>query len=216
MVLFPTDYQQKKGEDKYNADCSRKKVAAVWRVGRGFRHLLSRECGRKEPDKRPNSAKAVAERLQSLEAGFLTPSLAPPPRAVAWIPRPRLVLSACKTGLGETAGGEGVFGLQRAFHVIGARSVIASLWRMDDDATAALMVQFYCKLWLEGLSPLQALREAQLQIHRHPDQVKALARLRGPDFAAKDLPKVTPATATKDARAHTSQWAAFVLSGMGN
>jgi CHAT domain-containing protein/Tfp pilus assembly protein PilF len=125
------------------------------------------------------------------------------------------VLSACETGLGETAGGEGVFGLQRAFHVAGARNVIASLWRVDDDATAALMVLFYRKLWLESRPPLQALREAQLHIYRHPEEIKGLAALRGIDFAAENLPKVAPASAAKDARAHTGQWAAFVLSGTG-
>jgi CHAT domain-containing protein/tetratricopeptide (TPR) repeat protein len=126
------------------------------------------------------------------------------------------VLSACETGLGETAGGEGVFGLQRAFHVAGARNVIASLWRVDDDSTAALMVLFYRKLWLEKQAPLQALREAQLHIYRHPEEIKGLAGLRGIDFTAKDLPKVTPTPPASAARAHTSQWAAFVLSGTGN
>jgi CHAT domain-containing protein/tetratricopeptide (TPR) repeat protein len=125
------------------------------------------------------------------------------------------VLSACETGLGETAGGEGVYGLQRAFHVAGARNVIASLWRVDDDATAALMIVFYYNLWLEKRAPLQALREAQLHIYRHPEEIKGLAALRGIDFNAKDLPKVTPTPAAKDAHAHVSQWAAFMLSGTG-
>ena len=52
------------------------------------------------------------------------------------------VLSACDTGLGDVAGGEGVFGLARAFHVAGCRDVVASLWKVDDQATAALMGEF--------------------------------------------------------------------------
>ena len=117
------------------------------------------------------------------------------------------VLSACETGLGEAGGGEGVFGLQRAFHVAGTRNVVASLWRVDDEATAALMVLFYRNMWVEKQAPMQALREAQLYIYRHPDQIKGLAAVRGLDFP--------PTPAVKDGRAHTSQWAAFVLSGLG-
>src|SRR5262249_38779105 len=81
------------------------------------------------------------------------------------------VLSACETGLGEAASGEGVFGLQRAFHLAGTRNVVASLWKVDDDATAALMALFYHQLWQENQPPLEALRRAQLALYRHPQDI---------------------------------------------
>src|SRR5205807_3129911 len=79
------------------------------------------------------------------------------------------VLSACETGLGEVAGGEGVFGLQRAFNIAGTRNVIGSLWKVDDEATCALMALFYRGLFegKGGRSPLEALRRAQLYLYRH-------------------------------------------------
>jgi CHAT domain-containing protein len=71
-----------------------------------------------------------------------------------------------RTGLGESAGGEGLLGLQRAFQVAGARNVVASLWKVDDERTRALMARFYENLWRKGMRPSQALREAQLAILR--------------------------------------------------
>jgi CHAT domain-containing protein/Tfp pilus assembly protein PilF len=87
--------------------------------------------------------------------------------AIAGLPLQGLelvVLSACETGLGTVAGGEGVFGLQRAFHLAGARKVVASLWKVDDTATRELMRRFYSNLWDKGLPAAEALRRAQLTV----------------------------------------------------
>jgi CHAT domain-containing protein len=127
------------------------------------------------------------------------------------------VLSACETGLGEGMNGEGVFGLQRAFHLGGCRNVVASLWKVDDDATAALMALFYHELWVKERPPLEALRQAQLALYRHPGEARTLAKVRGPDFD-KTVRRVTqpPRVGERPQRAAlTRDWAAFVLSGSG-
>jgi CHAT domain-containing protein len=93
------------------------------------------------------------------------------------------VLSACQTGLGENAGGEGLLGLQRAFQVSGARGVVASLWKVDDSATQALMVELYRNLWERKLGKQEALRQAQLAMLERYDP-KA-GQLRG--AGAKDM-----------------------------
>lgn len=75
-----------------------------------------------------------------------------------------VVLSACETALGTVKAGEGVLGLVRAFFCAGARSVCASMWKVDDMATAALMNSFYKKIVTEGLSKTEALRASQLEM----------------------------------------------------
>jgi CHAT domain-containing protein len=94
-----------------------------------------------------------------------------------------VVLSACSTGLGEEIRGEGLVGLTQGFLHVGARSVVASLWQVDDRATAELMRHFYRAMFDDGLPPAAALREAKKAMWREP-------RWRAPYF-----------------------WAAFVLQG---
>jgi len=134
------------------------------------------------------------------------------------------LLSACETGLGDIVGGEGVQGLQRAFHLAGCPNVVASLWKVSDAATAALMAKFYHELWGNKKPPIEALREAQLTIYRHPERIPALAGERGkPDQAKTVELKLEPAAPARagDANAKskpttpTKLWAAFVLSGAG-
>jgi CHAT domain-containing protein len=124
------------------------------------------------------------------------------------------VLSACESGLGEVAGGEGVLGLVRAFHVAGARDVVASLWRVDDRATAALMARFYHQLWAQKKPPLEALRQAQLEVYRNPGRIAEWA---GREFGGAEvpLPKGSGREAKPREHARTAQWAAFLLSGAG-
>lgn len=71
-----------------------------------------------------------------------------------------VVLSACETGLGAVASGEGVYGLAQALHVAGARDVLATLWPVDDKATVLFMQRFYARL-NAGDEPQVALRTVQ-------------------------------------------------------
>jgi CHAT domain-containing protein len=75
-----------------------------------------------------------------------------------------VVLSACQTALGDDIRGEGLVGLTRGFMYAGAARVVASLWRVPDAATAALMRRFYRGILTDHLSPAAALRAAQTSI----------------------------------------------------
>ncbi len=75
-----------------------------------------------------------------------------------------VVLSGCRTALGREVRGEGLIGLTRGFFHAGAPRVVASLWQVEDRATAELMARFYRSMWTDGLTPAAALRAAQLSI----------------------------------------------------
>lgn len=99
------------------------------------------------------------------------------------LPADLVVLSACDTALGRPVRGEGLMGMVRGFFYAGARRVVASLWKVDDEATGELMSRFYAGMLKGQQSPAAALRDAQLAVWRD-------ARWRAP-----------------------YHWAAFVLQG---
>jgi CHAT domain-containing protein len=80
------------------------------------------------------------------------------------LPADLIVLSACQTALGKEIKGEGLVGLTRGFMYAGAQRVVASLWQVDDLATAELMKSFYRGILKDGMRPAQALRFAQLEL----------------------------------------------------
>jgi CHAT domain-containing protein len=107
-----------------------------------------------------------------------------------------ITLSACDTGRGRVAGGEGVLGLQRAFQIAGARSVLASLWKMPDRETHELMREFYRRVWSKDpISKAEALRQAQLWMLEN------------------SKPRGTLERPTPQGPPSPYYWAAFVLSG---
>jgi CHAT domain-containing protein len=138
-----------------------------------------------------------------------------------------VTLSACETGLGRYAHGEGFLGFAQALLLAGSRGVVLSLWQVDDAATALLMDRFYANLLgqREGLKkPLgkaEALDEAKRWLRALPraEAVKLAARLTGGVQRGKGrpalplLPTVPQTKEDEPPYAHPYYWAAFVLIG---
>lgn len=129
-----------------------------------------------------------------------------------------VVLSACETGLGKLSTGDELVGLTRAFIYAGAPSVIASLWKVEDDTTAALMASFYRNL--KTMSKVEALRQAQLELIRGDGGAELLAK-RGVGGIGKlgEVPVAKPQSPTpvpvSISTSHPYFWAPFILVGDG-
>ncbi len=78
-----------------------------------------------------------------------------------------MVLSSCRSALGQERGGEGLIGLTRAFQYAGARTVVASLWDVSDAVTPELVVRFHRHL-RSGKPKDQALQAARIELLREP------------------------------------------------
>lgn len=93
------------------------------------------------------------------------------------------VLSACDTNVGVHRAGQGVASLQKALQMAGARSVITSLWKVPDEATKELMVDFYRRIWVQKKPKARALWEAKMRLRDARDE-RGLLRYRTRDWAA--------------------------------
>ncbi len=125
-----------------------------------------------------------------------------------------VVLSACETGLGKLSSGDELVGLTRAFIYAGTPSVVASLWKVEDSSTAALMASFHKNL--RTMTKVEALREAQLEMIRGGKHSDLLAR-RGVGGIGKlgQAPGARSLSQNSVSTSHPYFWAPFILVGDG-
>ena len=128
---------------------------ALKKFGNGFNYIHFATHGEFDEDKPLNSAILLA--MDAENDGKLTVDKLYSMKLDADL----ITLSACETGLGKIANGDDVVGLTRGFLYAGASSIVASLWKVDDLATSALMKGFYDAL--KKTNKREALRQAQLQ-----------------------------------------------------
>ncbi len=171
------------------------------KYGQGFRYLHFATHGEFIADNPLNSALLLAKGDQG--DGLLTVSKLYSMRFDTDL----VTLSACETGLGKIANGDDVVGLTRGFLYAGAATIVASLWKVDDQATSDLMRAFYANLSRSG--KLDALRQAQLELKASRPQPFFWAPfqlLGSPDggqyvpFAPPEPPAAAPAVSAPPAR----------------
>ncbi|MGO9465961.1 MAG: tetratricopeptide repeat protein [Isosphaeraceae bacterium] len=236
-ALFPNDQVT----TLLGSDAAESKLQELARSGalKSYRFLHLATHGKANPSVALSSAIFLAtepERPATLSADPAALESAPDGQVTAeqivrtWdLDADLVVLSACESGLGRYAGGEGYLGFAQALFVKGARSLVLSQWRVDDKATALLMTRFYQNLLgkRRGLSkPMPkalALQEAKQWLRSLTvDQVGAeLTALERGDV--RPLAKVDGGTAPGAATSpkpsgnrpydHPYYWAAFVLVG---
>jgi CHAT domain-containing protein len=127
-----------------------------------------------------------------------------------------VVLAACQTGQGHAPLGEGALSFVHALHWAGCANVVGTRWSVDDQQTSLLMAQFYERLWRQGLTPLDALRGAQLHLYRNPsNSLPGPNRIPVDERQLLDGSSAVRSTERGGVRTATRHWAAFFLSGAG-
>lgn len=123
-----------------------------------------------------------------------------------------MVLSACETGLGDKLGdGKEVLGFGYQMQQTGARAAIASLWKVDDGGTQALMDAFYAALEKGNITKAEALRQAQIALIT--GDYKALGQQRGLEIQQRISSTLPPTVNSR--LSHPYYWAPFILIGNG-